>query len=94
VEGRLLLAGYRLDDLTLRELLNVTLALRVDGHPLASLDERLKAYADHFAKSVISARTRWGITEDEWAARMATLPPAAPRDPNLKRPQRKQTEQA
>jgi len=89
VEGRLLLAGYRLDDLTLRELLNVTLAIRVDGHPLADLDEALKAYSEHFAKPLIASRKRWGITEAEWDARMTALPPAPPRDPNMKRPERR-----
>jgi hypothetical protein len=90
VEGRLLLAGYRINDLTLRELLNVVLAIRVEGHPLASLDDALKGYADFLATPLFASRERWGITEEEWDARMATLPPAPPRDPNAQRPARRE----
>jgi hypothetical protein len=88
VEGRLLLAGVQAHTLTFRQLCAVVLAIRVDGHPFAERDQALKAYNEHLAKSLFPERSRWGITTEEWNARMAAMPPAPLRDPSAQRPVR------
>lgn len=89
MEGRLLLAGVQAHTLTFRQLCAVVLAIRVDGHPLADRDAALKAYNEHLSRSLFPERQRWGITDEEWNARMAAMPPAPPRDPSAQRPQRR-----
>ena len=89
MEGRLILAGVQAHTLTFRQLCAVVLAIRVDGHPLAERDDALKAYNDALAKSLFPDRKRWGITDEEWNARMAAMPPAPPRDPSAQRPIRR-----